>query len=251
MTEQFVGKAGQYAKGRGGYPVALYDALYGRCGFSPADAIADVGAGTGAFSRGLLERGSRVWAVEPDAQMLEKATAALGGNTGFHAVNATAEQTGLPGGAFEHVVCASAFHWLDAEAFRAECARILRPGGSVVLVWKVRDAQSPLGRALTEVLATHCKGFTGLAHGFDACQEDIRRFYGGKFERLRFPDDAVQDREGFRARILSSSYAPRPQDEGFAALCEALDRVFDRFEKNGFVTVPTDAIAYVGTPRRG
>lgn len=249
MAEHFSGKAGQYAKGRGGYPEALYDALYGRYGFSPSDAIADVGAGTGAFSRELLKRGSRVWAVEPDAQMLQKAADALGGHEAFHAVAATAEHTGLLDGAFDHVTCASAFHWLDAEAFRAECLRLLRPGGSVVLVWKVRDAQSPLGRALTEVLAAHFEDFTGLAHGFDACQGDIRRFYGGKFEQLRFPDDAVQDREGFRARILSSSYAPRPQDEGFATLCRALDELFDRFEQDGVVTVPTSAIAFIGAPR--
>ena len=174
---------------------------------------------------------------------------ALGGSADFHAVNATAERTGLPDGAFDHVVCAAAFHWLDAEAFRAECVRILRPGGSVMLVWKVRDAQSPLGQALTEVLAAHCAGFTGLAHGFDACQADIRRFYGGKFEQLRFPDDAVQDREGFKARILSSSYAPRPEDVGYAPLCRALDALFDRFGRDGVVTVPTDAVAYIGAPR--
>ena len=249
MTEAFAGKAGQYAKGRGGYPEALFDALYERYGFSPDDAVADVGAGTGAFSRELLRRGSRVWAVEPDAQMLQKAAAALGGHEGFHAVTATAEQTGLPDGAFDHVTCASAFHWLDAEAFRTECQRLLRPGGSVVLVWKVRDAQSPLGRALTEVLTAHCKGFTGLSHGFDACQQDIRRFYGEKFDTLCVPDDAVQDRERFRARILSSSYAPKPQDEGYASLCQALDELFDRFEQDGVVCVPTSAVAYVGAPR--
>ena len=249
MAEHFSGKAGQYAKGRVGYPEALYDALYGRYGFSPGNAIADVGAGTGAFSRELLKRGSRVWAVEPDAQMLQKAADALGGHEAFHAVAATAEHTGLLDGAFDHVTCASAFHWLDTEAFRAECLRLLRPGGSVVLVWKVRDAQSPLGRALTEVLAAHCRGFTGLSHGFDACQQDIRRFYGEKFDTLRVQDDAVQDRERFRARILSSSYAPGPQDEGYAALCRALDELFDRFEQDGVVTVPTSAIAFIGAPR--
>lgn len=250
MNAPFSGKAASYARGRGGYPDALFDALYGRYGFCPADAIADMGAGTGAFCQGLLARGSRVWAVEPDAQMLQKAARALGENANFHAVAAKAERTGLPDGVFDHVTCASAFHWLDAEAFRTECLRLLRPDGSAVLVWKVRDARSALGQALTEVLARHCAGFTGLSHGFDACQEDIRRFYGDRFDCLRFPDDAVQDRESFRARILSSSYAPGPQDAGFSALNEALDELFDQFEQGGAVTIPTDAVAYIGQPRR-
>ena len=48
-VEKFQGLAQGYAKYRPSYPEKLYQFLYSNLGFSRADRIADIGAGTGIF----------------------------------------------------------------------------------------------------------------------------------------------------------------------------------------------------------
>lgn len=63
----FAGKDSLYEAGRPSYAPGLLSflgALYG-----PRAAAADIGSGTGIFSRQLLSLGWRVFAVEPEADM--------------------------------------------------------------------------------------------------------------------------------------------------------------------------------------
>jgi len=49
---------------------------------------------------------------------------------------------------------AQAFHWFDNEATLAEFARVLRPGGTVVVIWNVADGEvAPEISAVEELLA--------------------------------------------------------------------------------------------------
>ena len=89
MNEQkFTGKADLYEKFRPSYPDGLIDFLYdnARC-----DNVADIGAGTGKFTRCLLKKPWKVTAVEPNADMRGK----LAETEGITVVNAPAENTGL------------------------------------------------------------------------------------------------------------------------------------------------------------
>lgn len=248
MPQPFSGKAAAYAKGRPDYPEALFDELYGKFGFSAASVLVDMGAGTGKFCRPLLARGSTVYAVEPNAEMLRAAVKLLGEPPRFHPVCASAESCTLPTGSVDHITCAAAFHWLDPETFRRECLRILRPGGLVVTVWNVRQKDAPLNLAHAEVFRAFCPDFESLTHGFDACQPALSRFYGGRFTRLLIEDSAVQDRETFLSRSLSSSYALRAGHAQYSAFVSALEALFDAWQHNGTVTVPAQTIAFVGAP---
>jgi SAM-dependent methyltransferase len=61
----------------------------------------------------------------------------------------TAEETGLPSGAYDLVSMASSFHWADFDRACAEFQRILRPGGRFLALWNPRMIElSPL---LTEI----------------------------------------------------------------------------------------------------
>lgn len=114
MNEQkFTGKADLYEKFRPGYPDELIDFLYGnaRC-----DNVADIGAGTGKFTRCLLKKPWKVIAVEPNDDMRGK----LAAIEGITVVNAPAENTGLADKSVGLVTAAQAFHWFDAERFKTE-----------------------------------------------------------------------------------------------------------------------------------
>ena len=53
-------------------------------------------------------------------------------------MNASAEATTLPDNSIDLFVAAQAFHWFDIPAARREFQRILKPGGSALLLWNTR-----------------------------------------------------------------------------------------------------------------
>jgi SAM-dependent methyltransferase len=133
-----------YVKYRPSYPSALFDALERDCGLAKRSVVADVGSGTGIASELLLERGYRVYGIEPNRAMRGAAERALsrwggGGRGDFVSIEGRAEATGLENESVELVFAAQAFHWFEREACRREFSRILRPQGFVALVWNDRS----------------------------------------------------------------------------------------------------------------
>jgi SAM-dependent methyltransferase len=70
------------------------------------------------------------------------------------AVDGTAERIPLADDAVDAVFVAQAFHWFDNEAALAEIARVLRPGGALVVMWNVANGPPvPSITAVEELLA--------------------------------------------------------------------------------------------------
>jgi SAM-dependent methyltransferase len=94
--------------------------------------VADVGAGTGGFSRVLAERVDEVVAVELDLRM---ATLLAARSTGVAVVAGKGEALPVRTASLDAVLVSSAWHWLDADLAVPEVARVLRPGGVLGVVW--------------------------------------------------------------------------------------------------------------------
>ncbi len=98
--------------------------------------VLDLGAGTGALTRDLSARGLDVVAVEPDPHMravLETRVPRADVRAG------SAEDLPLDDGDVDVVIGAQMWHWVDLEKATAEVARVLRPGGTLGLLWNLRD----------------------------------------------------------------------------------------------------------------
>src|SRR5690606_3925933 len=102
--------------------------------------VADIGAGTGKLTAELLRRDWDVVAVEPNDDMRASLVETIGEADRLTVVGAPAERTTLAESSVALVTVAQAFHWFDIDAFRAECLRILVPGGQAALIWNVRRA---------------------------------------------------------------------------------------------------------------
>lgn len=98
---------------------------------------ADVGAGTGIWSRQMAARGVRVIAVEPNDAM-RMAGEKQNANLDILWRKGNAEATGLPAASCDMVCMASSFHWPDFDAAVKEFHRILKPGGLFMALWNTR-----------------------------------------------------------------------------------------------------------------
>ncbi|MGH7750748.1 MAG: class I SAM-dependent methyltransferase, partial [Candidatus Dormibacteria bacterium] len=62
--------AHQYDGSRPGYPPELVDHACATAGLHPGDRVLELGCGTGQLTHPLLERGLRVTAIEPGANLI-------------------------------------------------------------------------------------------------------------------------------------------------------------------------------------
>ena len=133
----FSKQADAYARARPGYPEEIVDRLLQRADVGPSDAIAELGAGTGLFTVALAQRGHRVIAIEPNADM--RARAPTLANVEWR--DGSFEACPLGDGEAAWVVAAQAFHWAEPTQALPELRRILRPGGRLSVLWNDRDLE--------------------------------------------------------------------------------------------------------------
>jgi SAM-dependent methyltransferase len=101
-----------------------------------AHRVLDLGAGTGKLTRLLVDRGLDIVAVDPSAEMLgvlERELRSIPTHIG------SGEHIPLSDASVDAVVSGQAWHWVDPERAVPEVARVLRPGGTLGLVWNSRD----------------------------------------------------------------------------------------------------------------
>lgn len=244
---RFSNRVSDYVRYRPRYPESLIDVLRDRCGLKPGHAIADVGSGTGFLAELFLRHGNTVFAVEPNGPMREAAEALYGSAPGFHSVDGSAEATELAGQSVDFVTAGQAFHWFDADAARREFARILRPGGWVVLVWNERRVDGGGFLADYEALLQRHGTDYALVDHRNVDEAKLAAFYGGEFNRTVLDNIQWLDREGLAGRVRSCSYVPAPGEAGCEAMMAELDEVFETHQENGRVAMTYDTKVYFGS----
>ncbi|MFN3865354.1 MAG: methyltransferase domain-containing protein [Demequina sp.] len=132
----FGAAAEDYQRGRPGYPADAVAWLLDR---SP-ERVLDLGAGTGKLTAQVVALASEVHAVDPDPAMLDALSRTLPEVT---TAVGSAESIPLPDESVDAVVLGQAWHWVDVDAASVEIARVLRPGGTLGLIWNIRDNRAP------------------------------------------------------------------------------------------------------------
>lgn len=172
--------ADAYDRARPSYPEEAAQWLVGPglAGRSQAR-ILELGAGTGKLTEQLCGLGHRVVATDPSEPMLRRlrkrapqAATAL----------AAAESIPLASRSVDVVIAGQAFHWFDTDRSIPEIARVLRPGGTLALVWNERDERIPwvkrLGRLIGSQEQDHAPGAVIDASGlFEAVESATFRFW--------------------------------------------------------------------------
>jgi SAM-dependent methyltransferase len=135
----FTGLAKDYSQHRPDYCPSVLNGLLGLIGKPVAEIdFADVGAGTGIWTRMVHARGVKsVTAVEPNDDMRTNGVADSA-HSSIRWEAGSAEKTGLGNASCDWLSMASSFHWADFGAATREFRRVLRPGGRFTALWNPR-----------------------------------------------------------------------------------------------------------------
>ena len=234
-TTRFSSRVDNYVRYRPGYPSEILDLLRHKCGLTPSAHIADVGFGTGLFTRLLLENGNSVAGIEPNAEMRQVGETFLANFPGLRAIQGTAEATTLTDHSVDFVTAAQAAHWFDRMGARREFQRILKPGGWVVLLWNERITHStPFLVAYEKLLLQYGTDYAEVRH--ERTTEIIGEFFTpSSYEVATFPMRQTFDLPALEGRVFSSSYTPQPGDANYEPLRHELDELFRRCHTDGQV----------------
>ncbi|MCP4765640.1 MAG: class I SAM-dependent methyltransferase [Gammaproteobacteria bacterium] len=245
-TQRFSNRVEDYIRYRPGYPAELVPRLLEETGLGASAAVADVGSGTGIFTRLLLQQDLRVYAIEPNAPMREAAEATLGDSPHFTSVVAPAEDTGLASDSLDLVTAAQAFHWFNNDAAKAEFRRILKPAGRLALVWNRRRLSQPFQHAYDAILRELSPEYGKVNH-MNLDDTEIAGFFAaGEMQVLHFNYSQQFDFPGLLGRLKSSSYCPAEDSRHYIPLVTELLALFDQHALEGSIEFEYDTQLYFG-----
>lgn len=222
----FTGKADQYLKGRPDYPLEFMDYLYKGVGLKRGDVVADIGSGVGNVSRLFLDRGHKVYCVEPNREMRIISDSALGHFKHYVSLAKTGEDTGIKTGSVDFIFCGNAYDYFDRHLAKPEFNRILKKGGKVIIAY-YGPKTSEYSEELEELLSRY---------GIESKKRDYSEaFAKGNYEEKLFENAFMDDYEGFVAGCLSHSKAPKPGHVNYEHYLKGLDTIFNKYQVDGKV----------------
>lgn len=173
----------------------------------------DLAAGTGKLTRVLVTRFARVVAVEPLDEMRALLEALV---PDAEALAGEAEAIPLEDACLDAVFVAEAFHWFGGPPAVAEIARVLRPGGKLVLLWNERGGptEPPLPDEFRERVRTRRQATASWPYGDGKWRAAVEAGPFGPIHEASFPNEHRLDRETMLASVRSWSWiAALPENE--------------------------------------
>lgn len=246
-TERFSDRVDNYIKYRPGYPPQVLAYLKDKCGLSTASVIADIGAGTGIFTKLLLDEGYKVYAVEPNQPMRDAAVEQLSVYKNFIPVDGAAEDTTLPDKSIDLIVCAQAFHWFSNNNTKMEFKRILTDNTKTALIWnnRLNDADE-FSVAYDALLKNDSVDYNKVNHQ-NISDIDFKAFFkDGVYEVKKVPNIQVFDEGGLIGRAFSSSYVPPQGSDKGEQFLKLLKGLFNRYNNYGKISFHYQTEIYLG-----
>lgn len=233
MARSFGGDAHAYDRARPGYPDALIARIVAA---SPGPDVLDVGCGTGIAARQLQAAGCTVLGVEPDARMAEVAR-----SRGLPVEIATFEAWQPAGRAFDAVVAAQSWHWVDPVAGAGKAAQVLRPGGRLAIFGHVYEPPPAVAGPFAAAFARAVPDspFAGRAAAARSPLDQYQAVYArvadslratGRYadpEPLRHDEQRTYTRDAWLALLPTTGGLTRLEHDRLAPILDAVGAAID------------------------
>lgn len=234
--ERFSQRVEDYVKYRPSYPEEMITKLKEIGIISSRRVVADIGSGTGIFSKLLLPHVKKLYAVEPNGPMRKTAENFLNKHFNFISIDGSGEATTLNNHSVDSIFVAQAFHWFDQEKAAQEFSRILRENGYVVLIWNERQTEeSDFLKGYEDLLRDYAADYTQVNHAkFTA--EILKDFFAPsemKYQEYQFIQRFNWDQT--LGRLHSCSYCPEKETREYSQLTSGLRELYDEHKIDGIV----------------
>ena len=245
VTKRFNTRADDYVKYRPNYPQAIYDFLWKEVGVLSSFTVADVGCGTGIFTKGLVDRCQKIVGIDPSQKMLDQARIFLGERDNLDLILGTGENLPLSDNSVDGILCAQAFHWFDLQGSKKEFRRVARSNAPIVFIWNDRKTSgNKFLAAYDYLIRAHGTDYAQVNHREVTKGGKIQQFFGCEPEYFCCDNQQIFDFEGLLGRLTSSSYMPNRGEAGFESMASNLKTLFDQNQKKGTVTIEYDCKLY-------
>lgn len=243
--------AADYGRFRVGFPEGFFARLAEWGIGLTGQRVVDLGTGTGVLAREFASAGCLVTGVDVAQELLDDA-ATHGPEVTYRL--APAEDTGLPGDAWDVVTAAQCWHWFDRPRGIAEVRRLLVDGGRLVICGRDYPLEPGSLGALSEELVLRYNtnwGAAGSLTDEPTWSQELRDNGFDEVRSFEFIVDVAFTHEEWRGRMRSSNgVGPSMSLENVAAFDADLARLLaERFPEPLFV--PHRVWAIVSTGQTG
>lgn len=238
----FSSRVQNYAKYRPSYPSSIINFLHEVIGLNKESIIADIGSGTGISSKMFLDNGNTVYGVEPNKDMRQAAEKFLEAYSNFYSIDGYSESTKLQSESVDIIAIAQAFHWFDPEPTKREFLRILKPNGSVVLMWNNRKSES--NQAFMGEYLNIIKRYREKVK-IKADESVLPKFFEQKivYEKV-FYNPQEFDLERLKGELTSYSYIPNENHPKFVSMVLEIEDLFEKYNDDGKVVLEYETHVY-------
>jgi len=234
---KFSSKAEIYAKYRWDYDPKAIASLCQIAGINHNSVVADIGSGTGMLTAHFVNNVSKIYAIEPNAEMRAIALKNLAQYPAFVSIDALADSTTLPDNSVDLIVVGRAIHWFNAETTKPEFLRILKPNG-----WLATCRVTHEDLELLEALKILRKTESGWNVAQDKSKilenNDLESYYfNNNYQTIKQHSVIQEDWQQFLGRMLSHSPAPNSNNPLFPKFEAAAKKIFQSYSKAGILEI--------------
>jgi SAM-dependent methyltransferase len=232
--QRFSITADDYQRYRPSYPPELVDWVLQLAPLERAARVLDLGCGTGITTRLFAQRGLCVIGLDPNQEMLAKASSGQL-PAGIGLIRCAAEAIALRCASVELVISGQAFHWFDVPATCAQLERVVRPGAWSCAFWNSRTSTG-LSAEYDVLLRSFSSEYARLQNARTTLDDLRETLVGREVREERFANRQVLRREELQGRARSSSYVAHGVADT-AGFERALDQLFERNVSDGCVVL--------------
>ncbi len=242
-----------YDRFRPGYPETLFNDLVELSGIPEGGRILEIGPGTGQATVPLARRGFSILGLELGASMARVCRRNTQEFASVEILNTAFESWEVEPDGFDLALAATAFHWIPAKLAFTRCARALKPGGSLALLWNFVDIPDNRFyndlRALYRRIAPHMRLSLPPELRIERQRKKIvSSGHFGPVTILRYPWQKEYDADSYIGLLKTMSdhatLAPKVRREVFRAIRRLIDT------HGGSFIRPAIAVLFLAPKRR-
>jgi ubiquinone/menaquinone biosynthesis C-methylase UbiE len=241
MYDRYRNKSQQYSFSRPTYPKELIKYFNNKENLQSYKCAADIGAGTGIFSKILLDNMHQVYAVEPSEDMRIKLNQLKKDYLDIEVINGTVEDTNIKDQSIDLIVAAQSLHWFDLQKTKVEFRRILKERNLCLFIWNERllnkNSFTSAYESLIYKFVDNYNSYITKGKEIISTLDDF--VYPASIKHITFPNVINMNYEGIINLFFSYSYSPEYMPSSYETqnIIKAIDTIFKKYSNGQIIQV--------------